>query len=163
MASCIPVNGYHYDNGLLSAWGLLDRKGAPETFDATGFFHLLKRVKEGTEDVAHPVFDRSRELAIAGAGVIAREVSIVVVEGNYLLLNTPPWSLSHRYYDLTIFVALPLAELERRILERWRIHGETTERALERTHNNDLPNAQVVLEDSIAADIRLGADLDGSS
>lgn len=101
-------------------------------------------------------------MAIAGAGVIARDVNIVVVEGNYLLLNTPPWSLSRRYYDLTILVALPLAELERRLLERWRIHGETTERAPNKTHNNDLPNAQLVMEGSIAADIRLGADLDSS-
>jgi pantothenate kinase len=157
-AALLPMDGFHYDNGLLSVWGLLERKGAPETFDAIGFFHLLKRLKEGTEDVAHPVFDRSRDLAIAGAGVIAREVDIVVVEGNYLLLNTPPWSLGQRYYDLTIFVDLPQAELERRLIERWRMHGETAERALEKAHNNDLPNAQAVLDGSVAADIRLGAD-----
>ncbi len=40
-ACVVPMDGFHLDNALLEARGLLARKGAPETFDARGFLHLM--------------------------------------------------------------------------------------------------------------------------
>ncbi len=80
------MDGFHLDNRILDARGLRPRKGAPETFDAAGFIHMIRRL--ATEDeVIIPVFDRPRDIAIAGAQVIGATTKIAVVEGNYLLLE----------------------------------------------------------------------------
>ncbi len=86
----VPMDGFHLDNPILEARGLRSRKGAPETFDAAGFLSLVRRLKEGDEVFA-PLFDRERELAIAGALVVPEEAPLVVLEGNYLLLDQPVW------------------------------------------------------------------------
>jgi fructokinase len=62
------MDGFHLDNRLLIARGLLARKGAPETFAASAFVHLVRRLKE-EQEVVYPVFDRALDIAIAGAGV----------------------------------------------------------------------------------------------
>src|SRR5690606_2781008 len=36
----VPMDGFHLDDGLLEARGLLPRKGSPETFDVAGLRHL---------------------------------------------------------------------------------------------------------------------------
>ncbi|MEM9268562.1 MAG: nucleoside/nucleotide kinase family protein, partial [Pseudomonadota bacterium] len=67
-AAVVQMDGFHYDDWVLEAWGLRARKGAPETFDVDGFAAILTRLREYTErDVAVPVFDRSIEIARAGA------------------------------------------------------------------------------------------------
>src|SRR6056297_2329125 len=42
-AAVLPMDGYHFDDGLLRALGLLERKGAPDTFDVSGLWHMLRR------------------------------------------------------------------------------------------------------------------------
>ena len=48
-AMALPVDGYHYDDAVLRARGLLARKGAPETFDVGGLAHMLDRLRRGDE------------------------------------------------------------------------------------------------------------------
>ena len=36
-AAVVPMDGFHLDNAVLRSRGILDRKGAPESFDADGF------------------------------------------------------------------------------------------------------------------------------
>jgi pantothenate kinase-related protein Tda10 len=66
-AAVLPMDGFHMDNGILEERGLLSRKGAPETFDVRGFLDIVSAVLEGGQEVLVPVFDRSREIAIASA------------------------------------------------------------------------------------------------
>lgn len=90
MAAVFPMDGYHFDDRVLDARGLRAHKGAPETFDVAGLRHMLERLRLNEEgEIAVPVFDRTLEIARAGARLISREVKVLIVEGNYLLLNTP--------------------------------------------------------------------------
>ena len=91
-----------------------------------------------------PVFDRSREIAIAGAAEIGPETEIVVVEGNYLCLNEDPWRGLASLWDLAVFLDVPMAELERRLMARWRAHGFDAETAKAKALGNDIPNAERV-------------------
>ena len=43
------MDGYHHDDAVLRARGLLARKGAPETFDVGGLAHMLDRLRRGDE------------------------------------------------------------------------------------------------------------------
>ncbi len=136
-AKVVPMDGYHYDDAVLIARGLRQRKGAPETFDAMGFSHMMSRLR--TEDeVAIPIFDRSLELSRAAGDVITAQDRILVVEGNYLLLNHAPWNAIR--YDMTLWLDVPEGELRRRLLDRWAHHGKSPSEAIAWIEGNDLPN-----------------------
>lgn len=151
----LPMDGYHLDNPILEARGLLARKGAPETFDANGFCTAIAGLADASVTRYFPIFDRSRELAIANATAIEPDIKIVVVEGNYLLLKTPPWSRLKPLFDATVFIAPPRDILRDRLLARWNDHGLSPDEAAEKTTQNDLPNANLVLAHSAEADLTL--------
>ena len=140
-AVLMPMDGFHLDDRLLGPMGLLPRKGAPETFDFAGFRATLARIRE-EPSVYLPVFDRSREIAIAGAAVIRPETDLVVVEGNYLVLDEDPWRSLATLWDLSVFLDVPEAEVEKRIMDRWLGYGFAPEEAARKAHGNDIPNAR---------------------
>lgn len=158
-AVVLPMDGFHMDNGLLEEAGLLARKGAPETFDVRGLGDILKAVRTGNEEVLVPVFDRTREIAIASARRIRPEDHIVIAEGNYLLLDRKPWSDLLPMFDHTVLLRVPMAELERRLRARWQGLGFDEGLVADKVHGNDLPNARTVLEHSVKADLELGSDV----
>lgn len=150
-AALVPMDGFHLDDRLLQEDGLLPLKGAPETFDAAGCVALIARLRAGGE-VVHPVFDRSRELAIAGAGRVAAGTRLVVVEGNYLLLDRAPWREMEGLWDLSVMLDVPMEELRRRLSARWQALGKDPARI--KAHlQNDLANAETVLRQSLPADL----------
>lgn len=150
-AAILPMDGYHYDDMLLVPLGLRPRKGAPETFDAAGFAHMLMRLRQNSEpEIAVPVFDRSIEIARAGARMIPQSVRYIVAEGNYLLLNEGRWRDLHPHYDLTVMIDEPEAVLRARLEDRWK--DLSSEDRAWKLDGNDLPNGRRVLNDSVAAD-----------
>lgn len=151
-ARVVPMDGFHLDNPVLAARGLLSRKGCPESFDALGFVHLIRRLKSEPE-VVIPIFDRTLDLARAGGDVVGPDDRLLVVEGNYLLLNAEPWNLARPLYDLTVALDVPETELERRLIRRWLDHGHDAEAARARALSNDIPNARRVLQESGAAEV----------
>lgn len=153
-AALVPMDGFHLDNAVLDARGLRPRKGAPETFDAAGFAAAVDRLAQGGE-VVLPVFDRARDIAIAGARVIAPSQDIAVVEGNYLLFDEPPWRALARSWTLSVWLQVPDAVLETRLLARWTGLGLTAEDARIRAGANDLPNARRITAARLPADFTL--------
>ena len=155
-AIVVPMDGFHFDDWVLEAKGLRQRKGAPETFDFAGFKVLLGRIKNMEPDIAIPVFDRSMELSRAGAAIIGADVKFILVEGNYLLLDEAPWSELGGVFDFTVFVDVPRDELEKRLLQRWDQLGKTPEQARAWVASNDMPNVDRVLTKRRAADLVVG-------
>lgn len=151
-AVLVPMDGFHLDDRVLDRRGLRHRKGAVETFDAAGFAALVARLAVPGTEVIFPVFDRSREIAIAGAGVVDPSHRIVVIEGNYLLLDRAPWNGLR--YDLTVWLDVPEAELERRLTARWRGHGKAPDQIAAHL-DNDLTNARHVTRQSRRADLSI--------
>ena len=153
-AAVIPMDGFHLDDGLLKARETLSRKGAPYTFDVGGLAVMLRRLSANEEDeVIVPLFDRNLEISRAGARAVPNSIPLLVVEGNYLLLDAPGWRDLRDIFDLTISLDVPFDVLERRLLQRWTNMGFTPEAAHAKAHQNDLPNAKTVIESSRAADI----------
>lgn len=150
----LPMDGFHLDNAVLDARGLRPRKGAPETFDADGFVHLIKRLRSGAEVIA-PTFDRPRDISIAGAVVISADCDVVVVEGNYLLLDEDPWRQLAPLWDLTARLDVPLPELRARLIQRWLSANLSRAAATRRAESNDIPNAQRVIDHALPAQIIL--------
>ena len=153
-AKAVPMDGFHYDDAVLIARGARDRKGAPDTFDVQGFLHLLRRLR--TEDeVAIPLFDRDLEISRAGADIVTAADRVLVVEGNYLLLNESPWPQTAPLFNLTVWIDVPESELDRRLLARWAHYGKTPDQARAWIDGNDMPNIRRVTQNSRPADVVL--------
>ena len=150
----VQMDGFHLDNRILSDRGILDRKGSPPSFDAIGLLRLVQML--GTsQELYYPLFDRARDLCVAGAGYIASECDTIVIEGNYLLMDAPIWCDMVGYWDLSVQLSCTVAELEARLIQRWLDHGLTPEAARIRAHSNDLLNAQLVGQTALRADVVL--------
>jgi pantothenate kinase len=157
LAAVLPMDGYHYDDLHLVPAGLRPRKGAPHTFDVGGLYHTLRRLRARDEaEVAVPVFDRKIEIARAGARLIPREVSVIVVEGNWLLLDEAPWDRLRPLFDVTVMVEVPEHVLRARLRGRWERLGLTEAEIVAKLEENDLPNGRLVREGSVTPDWRLG-------
>lgn len=151
-AQVVPMDGFHLDNALLEPRGLLPRKGAPQTFDARGLLSLVGRLADGP-GIIYPKFDRSRDLAVAGAGALDEGCDTVIVEGNYLLIDQPVWRDMAPVWDLRVFLKTPEDVLRARLIQRWLDHGMTPDTARARAEQNDLPNALFTIAETRDADI----------
>ena len=151
----VPMDGFHLDNAILSQRGWLARKGAPETFDSVGFVHLIKRLSNFESDVVFPIFDRTLDKSIAGAGIISDQDTVLIIEGNYLFLKEHPWSELQTYWQETILINPGIEVLEKRLIDRWIAHGLNYEDAKQKAMSNDLPNARYVLDNSMLCKIQI--------
>tara|TARA_B110000208_G_scaffold56464_1_gene74146 strand:+ start:116 stop:730 length:615 start_codon:yes stop_codon:yes gene_type:complete len=154
-ARIISMDGFHLDNAILAERKLTDRKGAPATFDVAGFIHLMKRLTSQEDNVVIPTFDRNKDLSIAGAEVVSSNDRVLLVEGNYLLLQETQWAGLDVFWDQTIFINPGMDVLEKRLFDRWIEHGLGPEVAKLRALSNDIPNAYWVIENSSGADIHM--------
>ncbi len=151
-AKAVPMDGFHYDDAILNARGARSRKGAPDTFDVAGFAHLLQRLRV-EDEVAIPVFDRGLELSRGSAEIVGPADRLLVVEGNYLLLTEAPWTDLWRQFDLTVWIDVPEAELDRRLQDRWAHYGKTTDEARAWIDGNDMPNIRRTIAGSRPSDV----------
>lgn len=155
-AVVVGMDGFHFDDAVLLARGAMTRKGAPHTFDVGGLAALLARLHANTEsEVAAPVFDRALELSRAGALVVSREVRVVIVEGNYLLVTSTPWRALRPFFHLTARLKAPEEILTARLLQRWNDLGIPEADGRRRVEANDLPNGRLVEETSGEPDVWL--------
>jgi pantothenate kinase len=152
-AIVVPMDGFHFDDAVLNARGHRPRKGAPFTYDVPGFDVLLKRIKAREPEIAIPVFDRGMELSRAAADIVTDEAKFILVEGNYLLLKQKPWDRLKPLFDYSIFLSVPIEELERRLIQRWLGHGFDLAYAKNWIASNDLLNIKTVISESAAADV----------
>ncbi|MFN7025083.1 MAG: nucleoside triphosphate hydrolase [Pseudorhizobium sp.] len=154
-AAVVPMDGFHMDNAVLEGKGLLERKGAPQTFDIRGLLDITKALHKGDEEVLVPLFDRARELSVAAARSVPVQTRFVLIEGNYLLLDEPGWIDLARFIDLSVMLAPPESVLEERLLRRWLDLGLAPDTARMKVLENDLPNGRLVLTRSRRADFLL--------
>ncbi len=153
-AQVVPMDGFHLDNRLLMERGLMHRKGSPDTFDARGLLSLVSRLSDEA-DVIFPLFDRSRDIAIAGAGQVRDDCEILIIEGNYLLYDAPLWRELSPCWDFAIRLEVSTSMLRERLIDRWLANGLSQEQAQKRAEENDLVNANLIAMHQLSADVSL--------
>ncbi|KVL33931.1 nucleoside/nucleotide kinase family protein [Burkholderia sp. MSMB1835] len=158
-AAVLAMDGFHFDDRVLNERGDRARKGAPHTFDADGLAALLGRLRaDDGRDVAVPVFDRDLEIARAGAAIVPASARLVLVEGNYLLLDAPPWRALRPLFDVTVMLDVPRPVLAERLARRWQRYGMDAAAVRAKLDGNDLVNVDTVLSRSTPADFRIRND-----
>jgi pantothenate kinase len=150
----LQMDGFHFDDGILTQKGLLKKKGAPETFDVQGLKNCLYRLQTEGEVVV-PIFDRNLEVSRSSASIIDKETKIIFIEGNYLLLNSEPWSQLNDYYDYSIMLHCDEKTLEQRLIERWKGFKLNEEQIKYKVYESDLPNGVQVIKNSSKATFTL--------
>jgi pantothenate kinase len=151
-AVVVPMDGFHLADVELVRRGLLDRKGAPETFDGWGYAALLARVgglsagsgSGSAEVVMAPMFERDLEQPIAGAIPVPPSAGLVVTEGNYLLLEADPWPQVRARLDAVWHVVTDDALRLPRLLARHVASGKTPAEAAAWVDRVDRPNGVLI-------------------
>lgn len=145
-AQVVPMDGFHLAQAELERLGRAGRKGAPDTFDAAGFVHLLRRLRacDPGDTVYAPEFRRDLEEPIAGALAVPPSLPLVIVEGNYLLLESGAWAGVKPLLDECWHVAVPQDQRLAQLIARHERHGRSPEDARAWALGSDEPNARQV-------------------
>lgn len=153
-AICVGMDGFHLANTVLTSLGRAHAKGAIDTFDAAGFVNLVHRLARAEEEITYaPEFRREIDESVAGAIPVPRSTRIVILEGNYLLVDADPWRaipdlLTESWY-LVVDEDIRLSRLQ----ERHRRFGASPELAREKAFGNDQSNAQLIMGSRERADL----------
>jgi pantothenate kinase len=144
-AAYVPLDGFHLAHQLLVENGTVERKGAPDTFDAAGYVALLRRLRDPAEGTVYaPRFDRDIEDSIANAIAVPPDVPLVITEGNYLLLRSGPWAQVAGLLDEVWYVDLAEDTRLRRLIGRHMEFGRDSAEARDRATGSDQRNAVLV-------------------
>lgn len=150
----VGMDGFHLARGELARLGRVDRKGAPDTFDALGFVALLARLHENTDAVVYaPRFDRDLEDPIACAVAVPCDVPLVIVEGNYLLIERPPWDAVRPLLDECWYLDPGEPTRRARLIARHVACGRSPAAARERALGSDERNARLIAGSRFRADL----------
>ncbi|MCY0964076.1 uridine kinase [Parathalassolituus penaei] len=155
----LPMDGYHYYRQQLdqmpdSDWAY-SRRGAPFTFDAERCVQELLAARQSGQGL-FPGFDHAEGDPVEGMYPLLPNRKLVLVEGNYLLLQELPWArLKDEVFDETWLLDIDLAVSNQRVFQRHCSLGMSAEIARQRVDSNDGLNAALILQQSRPrADIR---------
>ena len=152
----LPLDGFHFTNEELETRetvregkkvSLSDIKGARETYDIrhlTSCFSLLR----STKPFYWPLYSRSSHSPVKKGIRVTDRNRVYIVEGNYLLLNTAPWSGLSGFFDLKIFIRSKPRLLKSRVIKRKQRGGFTKKEAREHYRRSDCYNITEVLDRS---------------
>ena len=131
LIQALGMDGFHYPNSYLASHTILrdgaeiplkNIKGAPETFDVAHLAAKLAAAKEGA--TPFPVYDRRIHDVVPDA--LIADAPILLVEGNWLLLDEEPWRDLRALADYRIRIDAPSALLKDRLIAR-KVQGGLSE------------------------------------
>ena len=137
---------------------MVEIKGAPVTFDLEKLASAIRRVRSG-ETCGWPVYDRLLHNPVEDAVTV--DGDIVLLEGNYLLLDEEGWRDLSAYADYMVSVSAGETLLRKRLIERKILTGVAEDAAVRFVDFSDMPNVRLCLEKSRPADLRLRVMEDG--
>jgi pantothenate kinase len=152
-APVVAMDGFHLPNDVLRERGQLGVKGAPETFDGLGFVDLVRRLRGAEGVIECPTFDRTIDEPVSHGVRLGPEHTVVIVEGNYLLLDEVPWRELSSMLDAIAYLDVPDEVRTRRLIDRHVRFGRDRTEAAEFVRRSDGENARLVERDRARADV----------
>jgi len=157
----IGMDGFHrYQSDLMAhrtvrdekEISLVEIKGAPETFALDRLTERVRKVAAG-EECGWPEYNRLLHNPVEDAVTVKGD--IVLLEGNYLLLDRDGWRDLSCFADYTVRIEADEAMLRQRLVERKIKSGASPEEAARFVAFSDLSNARECLEHTKEADLTL--------
>ena len=164
--TAIGMDGFHHYQDFLLSHTVIQNgeeipmvkvKGAPITFDREKLEERLAEVSSGME-CFWPDYDRTKHNPVDGVRTVTG--NIIMLEGNYLLLDEPGWRKLRNYSDFNIFILADEENVRQRLIDR-KAASVSYEEAVLHVESSDLPNVRECLTFSSGADIILRLLPDG--
>lgn len=174
-AALLSMDGFHLPRSALDQLPNPKeahiRRGAPWTFDVARFvqfMHDLRTWSDKTplttpsstpwspsEIISAPAFDHKTKDPVENGISITPDARIIIVEGNYLLLDEPGWRDLANLVDYRVFVDTDLQEARERTAKRHVLAGieKTLEDGYRRVDSNDYLNGVSIREKLIGPDL----------
>lgn len=165
----IGIDGFHYPNTYLDTHdvpgdgmpvSLRSVKGAPETFDVARLERYLS--ESATQELVWPIYDRKLHDVVAAGRTI--RAPLVLIEGNWLLLDEARWRDLSDHSSFNIFIDADAELLSQRLIERKMQGGLDRASAVEFFETSDRPNIERVIRntDRRKVDLTLRLNPDGT-
>jgi pantothenate kinase len=138
---------------------MVEVKGCPITFDLEKLRESIAGVRDGSL-ATWPTYDRHLHNPVEDA--INIDADILLLEGNYLLLDEPGWRELSSMADYTISIRADVEMLRERLTDRKEKSGNTRERAREFVDFSDMRNVRLCLEKTKRADLELALNADNT-
>lgn len=174
-AALLSMDGFHLSRAALDqlpdSTEAYIRRGAPWTFDVTRFVAFMRVLRDwadktplatpssgawsATEVLQAPAFDHEAKDPVEDGIAITPDASIIIVEGNYLLLDEPGWRDLAAIVDYRVFVDTDLEEARERTAKRHVRAGieKTLEDGYRRVDTNDYLNGVSIREKLLVPDL----------
>ena len=133
----IGMDGWHLPNQVIQSRTFTDesgrvvplvgRKGSPESFDVKALANEVRSLAWDPEPAKLPVYDRRRHEPVAGAVTVA--APIVLLEGNYLLMQAQGWEGVAGIACGSAWLDVPIALARQSIVARHMAGGRTRQEA----------------------------------
>lgn len=157
VAIVLPMDGFHLYRSELDA--MKDpkeahaRRGAPWTFDPARLLKCLQTLRS-QGSVYAPSFDHGIGDPVEDDIFVTLQHKVVVVEGNYLLLEEGLWKDISTTFDEKWFIDVDLDTAMERVLKRHiSKSGRSPDEAKRRIDYNDRPNAEMIMKSKKNADL----------
>ena len=153
----LGMDGFHYSATYMNATTvkrdgkeilMRDIKGAPETFDVDTLIEKIRELRQDGTD--WNIYDRRIHDVLPN--YMSVEDDIILIEGNYLLLDEPTWTNVRVLADYSIFIDADAELLKERIIGRKMMGGSSREDAEKFFAYSDARNIERVLKNSARAD-----------
>ncbi|OMO78400.1 hypothetical protein CCACVL1_14422 [Corchorus capsularis] len=156
VAVVVPMDGFHLYRSQLDAMENPEeahaRRGAPWTFDPMLLLNCLKKLRN-QGSVYVPSFDHGVGDPIEDDIFVSLQHKVVIVEGNYLLLDEGVWKDISNIFDEKWFIDVDLDTAMQRVLKRHISTGKPPDVAQWRIDYNDRPNAELIMKSKKNADL----------
>lgn len=161
VAAAIGLDGWHYPNQYLDTHMLVHNgveiplrrvKGGPASFNTSEALAFLRQVREGSR-LTYPLYSRKLHDPVPNSAWIEPQHRLILMEGNYLLLDQPPWDAFAPLFDLSIFLSAPRDQLIQSLRERHLRGGKDSADVEKHMQFSDIPNMDLVSSHSRPADI----------
>jgi type I pantothenate kinase len=119
----VTTDGFLLPNAELKRLGLMERKGFPESYDASAIVRFLASVKSGERDVKAPVYSHLTYDVIPGEHVSVDRPDILIFEGlnvlqpGRLAKDGRPIAFVSDFFDFSIYL-----DAEEPLLRQWYIN-----------------------------------------
>ena len=156
----IGIDGFHYPQEYIEKHSVIidgkaipmkQVKGSPETFDLKRLTNSIRLLQEN--DIRWPIYDRNLHDVVRDAVLVKEKV--VLIEGNWLLLDEAGWRDLHSFCDYSIFITAEENMLKERLIQRKIAGGTSPEKAAAFYAQSDGVNVTRVLTNRLASSCEL--------
>ena len=156
----VGIDGFHYPQEYIEKHSVIidgetipmrQVKGSPETFDLQSLTDSIKLLRNN--DIGWPIYDRNLHDVVRDAIWVKED--IVLIEGNWLLLDETGWRELHSFCDYSIFINAEESILKERLIQRKILGGSSPEKAMMFYTQSDKLNIERALTNRLVSSCEL--------